>query len=87
MHGQLAREIDGCITVSQQWKWLLNSNLKKKTEGLIMAAQSQAISTNCIKINIFHQPGSAQCCLFGLDVESVDHISWVAVVLLPRHNT
>ena len=27
LHGQFARETDGCIDVSQQWKWL--SNLKK----------------------------------------------------------
>ena len=32
------------------------------------------ITTNCIKVNIFHQPGSALCRLCGCHVESVDHI-------------
>ena len=49
LHGQFVREIDGCIDLSQQWKWLHYSNLKKETEGLIMAAHNQAITTNCIK--------------------------------------
>jgi len=31
-------------------------NLKKETKGIIMAAQNQAITTNCIKVNIFHLP-------------------------------
>ena len=52
LHGQFVREIDGCYDASQQWRWLFNSNLKKETEGLIMAAQDQAISTNCVKVNI-----------------------------------
>jgi len=64
--GQFAREIDGSIDVSQQWKWLNNSNLKKETEGLIMAAQNQAITTNCIKVKIFHQPGSAYITSVGV---------------------
>ena len=33
LHGQFARETDGCIDVSQQWKWLSNSNLKKKPKA------------------------------------------------------
>jgi len=74
LHGQFVREVDGSIDVSQQWKWLNISNLMKETEGLIMAAQNQAITTNCIKVNIFHQPGSALCHLCGCHVESVDHI-------------
>ena len=48
--------------------------MKKEVEDLIMAAQDQAISTNCIKVNIFSQPGSVQCHLCGLHVESVNHI-------------
>jgi len=39
-----------------------------------MAAQDQAILTNYIKVNIFHQLGSALCRLCGCYVESIDHI-------------
>ena len=31
--GQFARETDGCSDVSQQWKWLSNSNLKKEPKA------------------------------------------------------
>ena len=39
-----------------------------------MAAQNQAISTNCIKANINHQTCSAQFWLCGGTIETVDHI-------------
>ena len=52
----------------------MGSNLNKECEGLIMAAQNQAISTTCIKINIFHLPGTAMCCLCSQHVVSVNHI-------------
>ena len=39
----------------KKWTWLLISNLKIEAEGLVMAAQNQAIFTNCIKANICHQ--------------------------------
>ena len=48
LHGQFAREIVDTIDVSQEWRWLSSSNLNKECEGLIMAAQDQAITTNCI---------------------------------------
>jgi len=58
LHGQFI--VDG-VDIKQQWSWLFNSKLKKETEGLVMAAENQAISTNCIKANIYHQACSAQC--------------------------
>ena len=39
-----------------------------------MAAQNQAILNNCIKVNIFHLPGTAMCRLCGQHIEFVDHI-------------
>jgi len=73
LHGQFIRELDG-IDIQQQWSWLHNSNLKKETEELGMAAQDQAISTNYIKPNIFHQGCSPQCWLCGSNNETVDQI-------------
>ena len=74
LHGQFIRELDDGIDLQQQWSWLCNSNLKKETEGLVMAAQDQAISINYIKANIFHQGCSCQCRLCGSNNETVDHI-------------
>ena len=56
------------------WKWLLASNLKKEVEGFVMACQGQAITTNSMKVNVFHQPGSAKCWLCGSHNETVDHL-------------
>ena len=50
------------------------SLLGNETKGLVMAAQNQAISTNCIKANIYHQTCSAQCRLCGSTIETVDYI-------------
>jgi len=85
LHGQFVREIDGVVDLSQQWKWLMGSNLNKECEGLIMAAQNQAISTNCIKANIFHLPVTAMCRLCGQHVESVDHILSSCSVIAQTH--
>ena len=30
----------------ESWKWLTNGYLKKQTEGMLMAAQDQALRTN-----------------------------------------
>ena len=49
----------------------MGSNLSKECEGLIMAAQNQAILNNCIKVNIFHLPGTAMCRLCGQHIEFV----------------
>jgi len=38
LHGQFVKETAGAIDVSQQWKWLLGSNLIKECEVPIMAA-------------------------------------------------
>ena len=48
-----------------QWKWLLFANLKKESEGFIFVFQDQAITTNVVKANIFHLPGSTNCHLCG----------------------
>ena len=85
LHGQFIRELDDCIDLQQQWSWLHNSNLKKETGWLVMAAQDQAISTNYIKANIFHQGCSSQCRLCGSNNETVDHILSSCPVIAQSH--
>ena len=48
--------------------------LKKETEGLITAAQDQALRTNVIKAKIEHQSVSALCRMCGKSQETVEHI-------------
>ena len=40
------------VAGEDSWRWLRNGFLKKETEGLIPAAQEQALRTNSIKHSI-----------------------------------
>ena len=60
-------------------------------ERFIMACQDHAITTNPIKVRIFHQAGSASCHLCGLADETVDHLLTSCSVIVQfyykkRHN-
>ena len=49
-------------------------NFTKELEGLICAAQEQALSTNAIKAHIYNLPCSPKCRLCGIADETVDHL-------------
>ena len=42
LHGQFLRQTQQ-IADSKSWAWLTTGGLKKETEGLLMAAQDQAL--------------------------------------------
>ena len=48
--------------------------MKKETEGMLFAAQEQALRTNAIKANIDKQPVSPKCRLCGAKAETVMHL-------------
>ena len=53
LHGQYIRQTKE-VAGNESWNWLKVRDLKKETEGLITAAQDQALRTNVIKANIEH---------------------------------
>ena len=55
-------------------KWIRNGFLKKETEGMLFAAQEQALRTNAIKAKIDKQPVSPNCRLCGTTSETVMHL-------------
>ena len=61
--------------VEESWKWLRNGYLKKETEGMICAAQEQALRTNSVKCYIDKTSDSPLCRLCGKSLESVWHIA------------
>ena len=63
LHEQFLREIEEQICVKSQWLWLQHGNLTKEIaiEGLVLAAQEQALSTNVIRTHIFNIQSSAKC--------------------------
>ena len=56
------------------WKWLTNGELKKETEGFIIAAQDQALRTNAIKTKIDKTANDSKCRLCKEKEETVDHL-------------
>ena len=51
-HGQYLQDIKDKTDNSITWSWLKNGELKKETEGFLIAAQDQALLTNAIKVKI-----------------------------------
>ena len=48
-------------------------NLKKETEGFLMAAQDEALRTNAIKVKIDKQEGDVRCRMCKDREETVAH--------------
>ena len=70
----------GTFCIKFHWSWLRFSNLlrfsnfTKEMEGLLFAAQEQAVSTNAIKVDIYCSQISARCMLCGSADETIDHL-------------
>ncbi len=74
MHGQYYRQMTSVADPSS-WNWLTEQDLKKETEGLLIAAQDQALRTNYVKNKIDKVPGSSPLCrLCRSHNETTDHI-------------
>ena len=56
------------------WAWLQNGDLKRQTEGLIVAVQNQSIRTNLLKAKIDKSQGDSLCRVRRKVDESIDHI-------------
>jgi hypothetical protein len=55
------------------WNWLTNGELKKETEGFILAAHNQALRTSAIKAKIDKIAQDSKCRLCK-EKETVDHL-------------
>ena len=73
LHGQHLRQTEN-IASKDSWIWLANGNLKKETEGLLIAAQDQALRTNVIKAKIDKSRDDPKCRMCKEGDESVTHI-------------
>ena len=65
LHSALIRESNECRDDKDSWLWLKRGYLKKETEGLILAAQDQAIRTRWIKKHIDKMDISVNCRMCG----------------------
>ena len=73
LHGEFVRQTAD-VAGEDSWRWLRNGFLKKETEGLILAAQEQALRTNSIKHSIDKTSETPLCRLCGNSTETVRHI-------------
>ena len=74
MHGQFLRETKD-LASSDTWQWLQRGELKKETEGMIMAAQDQALRTRYIQRAIDGANISPKCRKCHDKNETINHIT------------
>lgn len=74
LHSALDRECREIRDNNDSWVWLKKGYMKKETEGLILAAQDQAIRTKWIKKHIDKTEQSAMCRMCGEREETVAHV-------------
>ena len=73
LHGKFLRETEE-VQGEGKWEWIRKGYLKKETEGLVFAAQEQALRINWIKKNIDGQDISEKCRMCGEMDESIVHV-------------
>ena len=73
LHGQFPRQAHD-VTGKVSWDWLNKSGLKNEIEGLITAAQDQALRTNAIKAGIEKQDLSPLCRMCRANDETTHHL-------------
>ena len=72
LHGQYPKRT-GALEVSS-WDWLKRGWMKKETEGMLMAAQDQALPTRNYKVRVMKEQGSSKCRMCGQRDETIMHI-------------
>ena len=91
LHGKYRKEIEG-VSTDRTWQWMVGGHIRKETEGLICAAQEQALRVNSIRNAIDGQDVSPMCRMCGCTNETVMHVASGCPVLaeskyLSRHDT
>ena len=64
LHGEFVQQTSD-VAGEESWRWLRNGFLKTETEGLILAAQEQALRTNSIKHSVDKTSQTPLCRLCG----------------------
>lgn len=82
MHGQFLRDQQGDgIDRNNSWSWIDKGTLKGETEGLLVAAQDQALRTRYIEKKIYKATQDSKCRMCKQSDETVDHVMAACPVL------
>ena len=74
LHDQYLLDIKDKTDNYITWSWLKNGELKKETEGFLIAAQDQALRTNAIKAKIDKVTEDSKCRLCKEKDETIDYL-------------
>ena len=92
MHGQYRRLTEQSpVDTKETIGWLKAANLPGATEGLVVAAEDQALRTRFYEHHILHRDVSPTCPVCSAGLETVDHIVAGCSAMAPtdytdRHN-
>ena len=76
MHGQQPRNLDEkLVIIEQSYRQLKSGDIKGETESKTVAAEDQAISTNCFKNKIFKEETDSIRRLCKRHEETNDHLT------------
>ena len=73
MHGRFFREVSNVLGDSM-FEWVASGSVNKSTEGLVFAAQEQALPTNFLKAKITGESEDANCRVCKKELETVTHL-------------
>lgn len=73
MHGKFFHDISE-VASPRSNQWVMKGNINKSTEGLIFAAQEQALRTNWLKARITGESKDSSCRKCKKEVETVAHL-------------
>ena len=75
MHGKLPKYLEkDHVDQEMSFQWMKCTGLKGETEGLITAAQDQALNTRYYSKHIIKQGSTDRCRMCHTQVETVEHI-------------
>ena len=74
VHGRFLKDREK-VSTEETLQWLKGGHVKKEAEGIVCAAQEQALQVNSIKHHIDGQDISPMCRLCGESSETVIHLS------------
>ena len=75
------------VDMKETYGWLKAANLPAATEGLVVAAQDQALRTRYYEREILHRDVSPTCGMCSVCLETVDHIVAGCSALAPTNYT
>ena len=70
LHGAWHNGVSEVADMALIYQWLNKSNIRAKTETLIMAAQEQALNTRAVAHKIYHTVQDSKCRLYKQHAET-----------------